>query len=184
MAETTDVITVMIRIRPLSEKERYDEAKTCLKADEKNGNTIAIENSYRIDTKYFTFDHVCQENAPQSQVFELIGIPIANACLDGYNGCIFAYGQTGAGKTYTIQGNGLDTNIDMDKRGILPRVFEYLFSEIYNENDKSSKMDYLIKCGYLEIYNEHIQDLVINFAIIYIIMLISYSSVLEAVIYK
>ena len=161
MTETTDVITVMIRIRPLSEKERFEDAKTFLKADEKNGNTIAIENAYKIDTKYFTFDHVCYENAPQSQVFELIGIPIANACLDGYNGCIFAYGQTGAGKTYTIQGNGLDTNVDIDKRGILPRVFEYIFAKIYNDDDKSNNPDYLIKCSYLEIYNEHIQDLVI-----------------------
>jgi len=88
----------------------------------------------------------------------------------GYNGCIFAYGQTGAGKTYTIQGPGLDISFnnslnpeENDKRGILPRVVEYMFSNIESAHDTSSNVVYSVKCNFLEIYNEHIIDLVFKY---------------------
>lgn len=85
----------------------------------------------------------------------------------GFNGCIFAYGQTGAGKTYTIQGQGLDVSLNQSlmpeekvRRGLLPRVVEYMFSDIESAHDTSSSVVYSVKCSYLEIYNEHIIDLV------------------------
>ena len=85
----------------------------------------------------------------------------------GYNGCIFAYGQTGAGKTYTIQGSGLESSGSQspvsrgkEKTGLLPRVVEYMFSDIESAHDTSSSVVYTVKCSYLEIYNEQIVDLV------------------------
>lgn len=69
------------------------------------------------------------QNISQKEVFELAAKPIVNSCLEGYNGSIFAYGQTGAGKTFTIQGPAM-TGIDSEQRGLLPRCFEHLFSAI------------------------------------------------------
>jgi kinesin family protein 3/17 len=71
--------------------------------------------------------------------------------MQGYNGTIFAYGQTGTGKTFTISGVPKDTKL----RGIMPRSFEAIFNAI--ECDPSS--EYLVRASYLEIYNEEIKDL-------------------------
>ena len=65
------------------------------------------------------------EKTPQSDIFEQVGRRVVDQCLMGYNGSIFAYGQTGSGKTFTIQGDSDGAN-----KGLLPRCFEYLFTEI------------------------------------------------------
>ena len=72
----------------------------------------------------FTFDYVASEQTAQVEIFEEVGKRIIDQCLMGYNGSIFAYGQTGSGKTHTIQGAA------GDEKGLLPRCFEYLFTEI------------------------------------------------------
>lgn len=95
----------------------------------------------------------------------------------GYNGTIFAYGQTGAGKTYTIQGPMINTEAGQQmalqnsqgdvkgNRGIMQRSFEYIFQNIeaqknlVDEKQDGSELNFLIKCTYLEIYNEQIMDL-------------------------
>jgi Kinesin motor domain len=73
--------------------------------------------------------------------------------LSGYNGCVFVYGQTGAGKTHTMVGS-------QDQPGVLPRALEYLYEQIALDLQHNSTTEYLVKCSYLEIYNEHIIDLV------------------------
>ena len=95
---------------------------------------------------------------------------MSNFLWIGYNGCIFAYGQTGAGKTYTIQGQGFDMNQSQyfsskenNTIGLLPRVVDSMFSDIESAHDTSSNITYTVKCSYLEIYNEQIIDLVISF---------------------
>jgi hypothetical protein len=82
--------------------------------------------------------------------------------MEGYNGTIFAYGQTGSGKTYTIQGpnyedieNGTEGE---EKIGIMPRAFEYIF-KLIQEKEENGDSEFLVKCSYFEIYNEHIMDL-------------------------
>ena len=72
----------------------------------------------------FTFDYIASETTAQASIFEEVGRHIIDQCLMGYNGSIFAYGQTGSGKTFTIQGT------DGENKGLLPRCFEYLFTEI------------------------------------------------------
>jgi len=72
--------------------------------------------------------------------------------LEGYNGTIFAYGQTGTGKTHTMAGS----ETDHKQRGIMPRAFEDVFKSI--EGD-SVKTQFLVRASYLEIYNEEIRDL-------------------------
>ncbi len=71
--------------------------------------------------------------------------------LEGYNGTVFAYGQTGCGKSFTMQG----VKDPPTQRGIIPRSFEHIFETI----DSSENMKYLVHASYLEIYNEEIRDL-------------------------
>lgn len=82
----------------------------------------------------------------------------------GYNCTIFAYGQTGAGKTYTMLGKGYDDGEDFDtsSRGIQPRVLEYLFDRIEEVKGRDDAVEALVKASYFEIYNEQIMDLVVE----------------------
>jgi kinesin family member 15 len=118
------------------------------------------------ENKTFNYDYVVDENSSQEEVFYKIAKPIVNSCLEGYNGTIFAYGQTGSGKTYTIQGPGFDDvsiqeQVEEDK-GIIPRAFECIFNHLESlaeEETGESKVEYLVRTSYLEIYNEQIMDL-------------------------
>ena len=76
---------------------------------------------------------------------------IFQGVLEGYNGTVFAYGQTGCGKSFTMQG----VHNPASQRGIIPRSFEHIFEAI----DSSENMKYLVHASYLEIYNEDIHDL-------------------------
>ena len=76
---------------------------------------------------------------------------MVDAVLDGFNGTIFAYGQTGTGKTYTMEG----LRNDPEKRGVIPNSFEHIFSHIA----KSVNQQYLVRASYLEIYQEEVRDL-------------------------
>ena len=137
----------------------------CVKVE--NG-TIQLDRG--IDSKKFSFDFVGEENIEQLTMFNHIAKPIADSCIQGYNGTIFAYGQTGSGKTFTIQGpQAIDESSgehisgyteSQNNRGIIQRSFEYIFQNIeaqkllISTKNDGSELDYLIKCSYLEIYNE------------------------------
>lgn len=77
----SDNINVLVRCRPLSEKEKHEGSKICLRVDDKNPNMLILDT--KPDPKYFTFDHIANEQATQEQVFTIIGKPIANSCLEG-----------------------------------------------------------------------------------------------------
>ncbi|KAG1684521.1 hypothetical protein DVH05_011035 [Phytophthora capsici] len=116
--------------------------------------------------KTFTFDRVFGEDSSQNDVFEVVGAPITQACLEGYNGTIFAYGQTGSGKTFTMQGpdDVIDTETvsltqeQLDLRGLVPRVFDYLFDNVVAK-DSGTNVQHTFACSFLEIYNERVYDL-------------------------
>lgn len=95
-------------------------------------------------------------------MFENVAKPIANYCMEGYNGTIFAYGQTGSGKTFTIQGpnyEDIDNGTASEESiGLMPRAFEHIFNTIREKEDEED-CEFLVKCSYFEIYNEHIMDL-------------------------
>lgn len=85
---------------------------------------------------------------------------MTNSCIQGYNATLFAYGQTGAGKTYTVEGPSYTGNSIQEYKGLIPRVFEYLFATVAkNQQQQEPKLQYIIKCSYLEIYQENIIDL-------------------------
>jgi hypothetical protein len=80
-------------------------------------------------------------------------VPSVDGVFSGYNGTIFAYGQTGSGKSFTMEGANL---YDEKLKGLIPRMFEYLFRKI---SEADAKIEFTIKCSYLEIYMERICDL-------------------------
>ena len=103
-------------------------------------------------TKHFSFDAVFSSKTSQRQIFDTCAAPVVKSVLEGYNGTIFAYGQTGAGKTHTMEG---DPN-DVELRGIIPNSFQQIFDHVAL---KSSDETYLVRASYFEIYNEEIRDL-------------------------
>jgi kinesin family protein 3/17 len=90
-------------------------------------------------------------SSTQRQVYDETASPIISAVLEGYNGTIFAYGQTGTGKTFTMEG----VQEQKELRGIIPNSFEHIFDTILLSKNK----EYLVTASYLEIYNEMIRDL-------------------------
>ena len=90
-------------------------------------------------------------SSEQENIFAETAFPVCENVLQGYNGTIFAYGQTGTGKTHTITGILKDDK----QKGIMPRAFQNIFSSISGD----TKRQYLVRASYLEIYNEDIQDL-------------------------
>lgn len=94
-------------------------------------------------------DHIFSPSISENRViFEAVAKDIVNSTLEGFNGTIFAYGQTSAGKTFTMKGTAQNA-------GIIPCAIAYIFDEI----KKSPNRDYNLRCSYLEIYNEVITDL-------------------------
>lgn len=156
--KNADNIQVMVRVRPLNSRERAEESRSCITIDEDTHNSLTID--CRPDQKTFNFDWIGGDNTTQQLIFSTVGVPMVAACLDAFNCCIFAYGQTGAGKTFTMQGKGLDNDDESESRGLQPRVFDHIFHRTQEEMQKNPDLQYLISCSYLEIYNEQIMDLV------------------------
>lgn len=103
-------------------------------------------NSIQIKNKTYYFDEIYPSISTQRDIFNSLITPIAEKSLDGVNTSIIAYGQTASGKTYTMFGNLINNN----KWGIIPNLFSYYF----NQDD-----NYILKCSFIEIYNEKINDL-------------------------
>lgn len=102
--------------------------------------------------KTFTFDSVYDASSKQRDLYDETVRPLIHSVLDGFNGTIFAYGQTGTGKTYTMQGAWLEP----ERRGVIPNAFEHVFTQI---SRSAADRQYLVRASYLEIYREEIRDL-------------------------
>ena len=103
----------------------------------------------------FTFDEVFDIDSSQKDVYAISAKPAVNSVLEGYNSTIFAYGQTGTGKTFTME--GFTYNQFDESRGIIPRTIEDIFAYIESNSNKDTK--FIIRAAYLQIYNEMISDL-------------------------
>ena len=146
----TECIRVAIRCRPLSEQERKDNREVVVKMHKDTGE-VHIQKPGEDVPKVFTFDSVYDWKSEQENVFTELAYPIIDFVLQGYNGTIFAYGQTGTGKTFTINGVPSDPQL----KGIMPRAFETIFNLIQSDTTR----EYLVRASYLAIYNEDIKDL-------------------------
>ncbi|KAJ2969193.1 hypothetical protein NQ176_g8800 [Zarea fungicola] len=101
----------------------------------------------------FTFDRVFDMDCQQQDIFDFSIRPTVDDILNGYNGTVFAYGQTGAGKSYTMMGTSID---DDAGRGVIPRIVEQIFASIMSS---PSTIEYTVRVSYMEIYMERIRDL-------------------------
>jgi len=102
----------------------------------------------------FTFDHVFGMDSTQKQVYDVAAKPIIESVLEGFNGTIFAYGQTSSGKTHTMQGPSIE---DVDMQGIIPRMVRTVFNRIEAASDC---IEFTVKVSMIEIYMEKIKDLI------------------------
>ncbi|XP_039344101.1 kinesin-like protein KIF1A isoform X11 [Mauremys reevesii] len=152
-------VKVAVRVRPFNSREMGRDSKCIIQM---TGNTTTIVNPKqpKETPKSFSFDysywsHTTPEDinyASQKQVYQDIGEEMLQHAFEGYNVCIFAYGQTGAGKSYTMMGRQ-----EKDQQGIIPQLCEDLFSRI---NDTTNdNMSYSVEVSYMEIYCERVRDL-------------------------
>ncbi|XP_046701706.1 kinesin-like protein KIF1A isoform X11 [Silurus meridionalis] len=152
-------VKVAVRVRPFNSREMSKESKCIIQM---SGNTTTIINpKVPKETKSFSFDysywsHTSPEDinyASQQQVYNDIGEEMLLHAFEGYNVCIFAYGQTGAGKSYTMMGKQ-----EKDQQGIIPQLCEDLFTKI-NDSNTDNSMSYSVEVSYMEIYCERVRDL-------------------------
>nr|KAF6353422.1 kinesin family member 1A [Pipistrellus kuhlii] len=152
-------VKVAVRVRPFNSREMSRDSKCIIQM---SGSTTTIVNPKqpKETPKSFSFDysywsHTSPEDinyASQKQVYQDIGEEMLQHAFEGYNVCIFAYGQTGAGKSYTMMGKQ-----EKDQQGIIPQLCEDLFSRI---NDTTNdNMSYSVEVSYMEIYCERVRDL-------------------------
>lgn len=149
-----DNVRVVVRTRPLNEKEISTNCNEVVKIDEVRG-TVTVKNPQGGSSeppKTFTFDIVFGPNCKQLDVYNKVARPVVDCVLEGYNGTIFAYGQTGTGKTYTMEG----LRAIPEKRGIIPNSFAHIFGHIAKAEGDTR---FLVRVAYLEIYNEEVKDL-------------------------
>ncbi|ORX55311.1 kinesin-domain-containing protein [Piromyces finnis] len=152
-------IQVVVRLRPRSTKEITENSSICITTNGIKGKEIHLKtNSYESTSKTYTFDRVFGPEASQFLVYNEIVSPILREVLKGYNCTIFAYGQTGTGKTYTMEGDLVnigDTSMTIGIYcGIIPRTLMNLFEILEREKDEFS-----VRVSYIELYNEQLKDL-------------------------
>ncbi|OMJ86652.1 hypothetical protein SteCoe_11804 [Stentor coeruleus] len=149
-------IRVIIRTRPTanfaSKNLKIDIEKKTIEAFIPKDDNQGLINNQQENWK-FKFDEFLH-NSTQEEVYDICGRDIIHSILEGYNGTVFAYGQTGAGKTYTMSGGSQNYKF----RGIIPRAISQIFNEIQNK----SEFSYVVKVSFAEIYNELIYDLLSN----------------------
>ena len=131
VSSNSECIKVVIRCRPMSKNEIRDGRDRVVSMIHDKGE-ILVQRQTDDVPKQFTFDHVYDWNSRQDNVFDDVAYPIIENVMDGYNGTIFAYGQTGTGKTFTISGVPKDAEL----KGIMPRTFDTIFKLIKGQPKK------------------------------------------------
>ncbi|XP_031207493.1 kinesin-like protein KIF3A isoform X1 [Mastomys coucha] len=151
--ESCDNVKVVVRCRPLNEREKSMCYRQAVSVDEMRGTiTVHKTDSSNEPPKTFTFDTVFGPESKQLDVYNLTARPIIDSVLEGYNGTIFAYGQTGTGKTFTMEGVRAVPGL----RGVIPNSFAHIFGHIAKAEGDTR---FLVRVSYLEIYNEEVRDL-------------------------
>ncbi|XP_043264448.1 kinesin-like protein unc-104 isoform X3 [Colletes gigas] len=154
-------VKVAVRVRPFNNREIHHEAQCII---EMTGNTTSILNpkappgtkdaikSFNYDYSYFSMDPNDVNYSSQVMVYKDIGEEMLQHAFEGYNVCIFAYGQTGAGKSYTMMGKQ-----EEGQEGIIPQICKDLFRKIGSNTTESLK--HSVEVSYMEIYCERVRDL-------------------------
>ncbi|XP_002509638.2 kinesin-like protein KIN-UA isoform X1 [Ricinus communis] len=142
-------VRVAVRLRPRNAEEMEADADfaDCVELQPEVKRLKLRKNNWDSDT--YEFDEVLTEFASQKRVYEVVAKPVVESVLDGYNGTVMAYGQTGTGKTYTLGRLGEE---DTAARGIMVRAMEDILADVSLDTDS-------VSVSYLQLYMETIQDL-------------------------
>ncbi|XP_069621108.1 kinesin-like protein KIF21A isoform X9 [Ranitomeya imitator] len=150
-------VRVALRIRPQLAKEKIEGCHICTSV------TPGEPQVFLGKDKAFTFDYVFDIDSRQDDIYMECTEKLIEGCFEGYNATVFAYGQTGAGKTYTM-GTGFDVNITEEEHGIIPRAVKHLFRRIDERKRAALEQglpapDFKVNAQFLELYNEEVLDL-------------------------
>ncbi|KAF9594403.1 hypothetical protein IFM89_031005 [Coptis chinensis] len=153
-------VQVLLRCRPFSEDELRNNAPQVVTCNDYQREVAVSQNiaGKQID-RVFTFDKVFGPAAQQRDLYDQAVVPIVNEVLEGFNCTIFAYGQTGTGKTYTMEGGSKKSKNESKgqlppEAGVIPRAVKQIFDTLESQN-----AEYSVKVTFLELYNEEITDL-------------------------
>lgn len=160
-------VKVAVRVRPFNEREKSKNCQLCVKME--GNQTFLIdedgkERPFTYDYSFWSHDQFENDEngysfalgskyADQALVFDKLGQDVLNNAWEGYNCCLFAYGQTGAGKSYSVFGYGAN-------KGIIPLCSAEIFKRIGENTDPQKS--FIVKVSMIEIYNEKVQDLLIE----------------------
>ncbi|GMI71066.1 hypothetical protein like AT2G36200 [Hibiscus trionum] len=153
-------VQVLLRCRPFSEEELRSNAPQVVKCNEYQREVAVSQNiAGKHFDRVFTFDKVFGPSAQQKDLYDQAVVPIVNEVLEGFNCTIFAYGQTGTGKTYTMEGECKRAKASPTRElpagaGVIPRAVKQIFDTLEGQN-----AEYSVKVTFLELYNEEITDL-------------------------
>eukprot|EP00871_Galdieria_phlegrea_P001298 jgi/Galph1/2169/GphlegSOOS_G830.1 len=141
-------VRVAVRVRPLCKPEKNKGRKSCIVVQPPDTVILGKDRT-------FTFDHVFSPDQTQKEVYQQVVHPLVEGIFKGYHACLFAYGQTGAGKTYTMGTSWCRSGIT-EEHGMIPRVMQDLFAQA---DEDMEKYETNMKISFVEIYNEEIHDL-------------------------
>uniref|UniRef100_A0A803T3I8 Kinesin family member 21A n=1 Tax=Anolis carolinensis TaxID=28377 RepID=A0A803T3I8_ANOCA len=156
-AQEESSVRVAVRIRPQLAKEKIEGCHICTSV------TPGEPQVFLGKDKAFTFDYVFDIESQQEEIYVQCINKLIEGCFEGYNATVFAYGQTGAGKTYTM-GTGFDVNIMEEEQGIIPRAVKHLYKCIEEKKHAAIKQglpppEFKVNAQFLELYNEEVLDL-------------------------
>nr|XP_021492314.1 kinesin-like protein KIF21B isoform X2 [Meriones unguiculatus] len=150
-------VKVAVRIRPQLSKEKIEGCHICTSVTPGEPQVLLGKD------KAFTYDFVFDLDTWQEQIYLTCVNKLIEGCFEGYNATVLAYGQTGAGKTYTM-GTGFDTVTSEEEQGIIPRAIAHLFRGIDERKRRAQEQgmtgpEFKVSAQFLELYNEEILDL-------------------------
>ncbi|XP_046743354.1 kinesin-like protein Klp61F [Diprion similis] len=150
-------IQVFVRVRPANDAEKLGKSSTVVEVPSSK-DVIVYEKPQDKLSRKFTFDKVFGPLSKQVSIYQAVVSPLVEEVLAGYNCTVFAYGQTGTGKTFTMEGVSNDPSLYWNSdtnAGIIPRSLSHLFDELYTLDVQ----EYSVRVSFLELYNEELFDL-------------------------
>lgn len=146
-------IKVLVRCRPLSEREKTAGHKTCVDLDMVE-NTVTVKNIIGEPDRW-TFDAVINNSFTQQDIFTQFIMPLTESVLNGFNATVFAYGQSGSGKTHTMTGVMGDDVLE----GVVPRCVKHIFNSVKKMKEESPGTSVSMYVSFMELYNGKVRDL-------------------------
>jgi kinesin family protein 11 len=149
-------VQVILRCKPLSEEEQKSSVPRVISCNEmrREVNVLHTIANKQVD-RLFNFDKVFGPKSQQRSIYDQAIAPIVHEVLEGFSCTVFAYGQTGTGKTYTMEGGMRKKGGDLPaEAGVIPRAVRHIFDTLEAQN-----ADYSMKVTFLELYNEEVTDL-------------------------